>query len=146
MSEEVGFTGGCLCRGIQYKYIGKFEQMVNCHCGMCRKATGASFYTAMFAERSKFVITEAGTMGTYASSETIKRNFCTKCGSTFYDDTAMMPAIVFLSASTLDEDPGIPVQSEIFTSYKAPWHQLYNDTLKFGELPDAIPVVGTSTQ
>ena len=106
MGEEVGYTGGCLCQGIQYKYTGKFEKMFNCHCGICRKATGAAFYTLVIAERSKFSITEAATMGTYQSSERIKRHFCTRCGCSFYDDPARFPDIVFLSASTLDKDPG----------------------------------------
>lgn len=35
--------GSCLCGGIGYEVHGKLWLPLNCHCSMCRKATGAAF-------------------------------------------------------------------------------------------------------
>ncbi|MCD4486710.1 hypothetical protein LQR31_19735 [Chromobacterium vaccinii] len=35
--------GGCLCGAARYAVRDKFRYALNCHCGQCRRATGAAF-------------------------------------------------------------------------------------------------------
>ena len=34
--------GSCLCGGVRYEIDGQIGPALNCHCSMCRKATGAA--------------------------------------------------------------------------------------------------------
>jgi hypothetical protein len=50
-------TGSCPCGGIRYEIVGKIDPVLNCHCSMCRKLTGAAFRTraAIRAEDFRWV-------------------------------------------------------------------------------------------
>ena len=37
--------GSCLCGGIRYEIDAELKAVSNCHCGQCRKASGAAFGT-----------------------------------------------------------------------------------------------------
>ena len=39
------WTGGCLCGAVRYRATVDPIRVVNCHCGMCRRASGAAFLT-----------------------------------------------------------------------------------------------------
>ena len=39
------WTGGCLCGAVRYRATVGPIRAVNCHCGMCRRASGAAFLT-----------------------------------------------------------------------------------------------------
>lgn len=49
-------TGSCLCRAVKYEVIGEPVTIRVCHCGNCKKATGAAFMTnGFFKESVRFV-------------------------------------------------------------------------------------------
>ena len=33
-------SGGCLCGGVRYRVQGPLRPILQCHCEMCRRATG----------------------------------------------------------------------------------------------------------
>lgn len=39
------WTGGCLCGAVRYRTTAEPIRAVNCHCGMCRRMSGAAFLT-----------------------------------------------------------------------------------------------------
>ena len=133
MCADVTYSGGCLCGGFKYIYTGEIFQPLNCHCNKCQKATGAALYTLVFIPRSRVTITEAATDTFYASSEGIQRHFCNRCGTSLYDEVTILPDMIFISASTLDEYPETSIASESFVNYKAPWHTLYDGVPSYGE-------------
>jgi hypothetical protein len=51
-------NGSCLCGGIEYEVNGEFGRVVNCHCPMSRKATGAAFRTRAGSKAQWFEITD----------------------------------------------------------------------------------------
>ena len=125
MSTGKKFTGQCLCGGFRYEYQGDIKILVNCHCGMCRKATGASFYTLARVLKSRLTILEQSTDTKYQSSANVTRHFCSRCGCSLYDEGAAIPESLMMSAATLDQDPGLDVNLELFVDHKAPWTRLY---------------------
>ena len=42
---ETTLQGSCLCGAVQYEVTGEPERMYHCHCGRCRKASGAGHAT-----------------------------------------------------------------------------------------------------
>jgi hypothetical protein len=47
-------TGSCLCGSVRYEIDGKIGPALNCHCSMCRKATGAAFRSRLAVPRKNF--------------------------------------------------------------------------------------------
>ena len=127
--------GSCLCSGVRYEIDGPVADMTNCHCGMCRKAAGAAFVTSVTAQGADFRWTQGEELvETYKSSAELDRAFCRVCGSSL---VVIEPktAEVFVSAGTLDDDPGIRLESHIFVGSIAPWHEILDDKPRFDEYP-----------
>ncbi|MCZ6617560.1 MAG: GFA family protein [Gammaproteobacteria bacterium] len=56
--------------------------MVNCHCSICRKASGAAYATIAFARAEDFRWRKGEDLiGRYETPANGSRSFCTKCGS-----------------------------------------------------------------
>ena len=127
--------GSCLCSKIHYEIDGPVTDMTNCHCGMCRKAHGAAFATVVTAQGTDFRWTQgAELVETYPSSNELNRHFCRVCGSSL---VIIEPKTgeVFVTAGTLDEDPGIRLESHIFVGSKAPWLDILDEQPRFDEYP-----------
>ena len=119
--------GSCLCGGIRYEVTGPLRTPLNCHCSMCRKATGAAFRTRAAVTESDFHwISGEDLLGRYRSSEFETRTFCSVCGSTL---VTLIPRRkeAGLALGTLDDDPGIRTERNIFVSSKAPWNEICDD-------------------
>ena len=51
--EEARYLGGCLCGAVKFQIYGQMRQIINCHCGQCRRTHG--HYAAYSSvEKSKF--------------------------------------------------------------------------------------------
>ncbi len=127
--------GSCLCSGIHYEIDGPVADMTNCHCGMCRKAHGAAFATVVTAQGADFRWTQGENLvETFKSSAQLDRIFCRVCGSSL---VIIEPKTgeVFVTAGTLDEDPGIRLESHIFVVSKSPWLEILDDEPRFDEYP-----------
>ncbi|MDH5378380.1 MAG: GFA family protein, partial [Gammaproteobacteria bacterium] len=60
--------------------------------------------------------------------------FCKNCGSSLPWITQSKRGVV-IPAGTLDVDPGIRPQHNIFCNNKAPWYVGFDDLKKYEELP-----------
>ena len=82
--------------------------MTNCHCGQCRKASGAAFGTGATipAPSFRFVAGEE-LMKEWESSPGKRRCFCGRCGSPILKRNDDHPETIRLVLGTLDTDPGI---------------------------------------
>jgi hypothetical protein len=102
---------------------------------MCRKAHGAAFATVATAREADFHWTQgAEYVETYPSSEELNRLFCRVCGSSLAV-TEPKTGEVFVTAGTLDGDPGIRLESHIFVGSKAPWLDILDEKPRFDEYP-----------
>jgi hypothetical protein len=127
--------GSCLCSKIQYEIDGAVADMTNCHCGMCRKAHGAAFATVVTVQQTDFRWTQGEEfVEIYRSSSELKRLFCRICGSSIAV-TEPKTGEVFVTAGTLDDDPGIRLDSHIFVGSKAPWLDILDAAPRFDEYP-----------
>lgn len=122
-------AGSCLCKGIQYEIEGPLGRIVNCHCSMCRKATGAAFRTRAKVLTAAFRwVRGEDLVSRYDSSPGETRTFCRICGSTlptFFEDR---PDELGLPLGTLDVDPGTRPSAHVWVDSKAPWWEI-SDTL-----------------
>jgi hypothetical protein len=122
--------GSCLCGGIRYQIEGPLGAVVNCHCSMCRKATGAAFRTraAVPAHAFRWIRGEE-LLTRYESSAGNVRTFCRVCGSTLPSFFPSAASEIGLPLGTLDDDPGVRPEAHVYVGSKAPWY----------EITDALP-------
>lgn len=127
--------GSCLCSGVHYEVTGPVTNMTSCHCGMCRKAQGAAYSTSVTVQQSDFRWTRGEELiTTFKSSADLDRVFCRICGSPMVV-IEVKTGEVYVNAGTLDDDPGIRLESHIFVGSKAPWDDILDDKPTFDEYP-----------
>jgi hypothetical protein len=137
--------GSCLCGGVRYE-VDSFLRVVNCHCSMCRKATGAAFRTRarVLLDAFRWLRGEE-LVSRYASSPGEERTFCRVCGSTlptFFRDRPELG----LPLGTLDEDPGVRPSAHVWVDSKAPWWEITDDLPQFAEGPGFAAGMGSPEQ
>ncbi len=126
--------GSCLCGGVRYEVTGPLGRVVNCHCSMCRKATGAAFRTRARVESGAFRwLAGEELVSQYASSPGERRTFCRVCGATLPTFFLDRPGEIGLPLGTLDDDPGVKPSAHVFVDSKAPWWEITDDLPHYGE-------------
>ena len=112
--------GQCLCGAIKYETYAAPESQVNCHCSICRRASGASPVAWFTVPISSFRFT-AGSPSQYQSSEHGLRKFCGSCGTPLtFQSTKSVSELDVTTCSLNDPNLAAP-KSHIHTSSKAEW-------------------------
>ncbi len=111
-NEEKRSTGGCLCGGVRYEVRAPLREVINCHCGQCRRFHGHfGAYTA--AARQDIVIHGEEKLKWYRSSSSARRGFCQECGSSLFWDPDDRP-MISIAAGTLDQPSGLRTTTHVF--------------------------------
>lgn len=87
--------GSCACGAVKIEIAGTPEVLSYCHCSRCRKTAGAVY----------------------------GRFFCGHCGSSLGDLGSKTGAYA-ITASILDDDPGLRPAGHIFTGSKPDWYEI----------------------
>jgi hypothetical protein len=95
-------TGGCLCGEVRFSAHGPPKWTSYCHCGSCRRHTGApvAAYAGFEASKVKFTA-QAPTY--FASSLGVRRGFCGRCGSTLTYEGDRWPGEIHLHVGAFDD-------------------------------------------
>ena len=128
-------SGRCLCGAIQYQLSGEPNVVALCHCTDCRRSSGAPMVAwAMFPEASLTLI--KGNPKTINSSGAAMRSFCADCGSgLFYRNQEVLPRIVDVQSSTLDEPNALPPTLQIQTAERLEWMKHIHALPEFERFP-----------
>lgn len=128
-------TGGCHCGAVRYEISGAPKSHALCHCSDCRRHAGAPLVGwMMFAEEA--VRVTKGAPKIYASSENGRRGFCADCGTgLFYTNSVMLPGIVDVQSSTLDNPEAVPARAHIQVAERISWMASAHDLPTFDRYP-----------
>ena len=130
-------TGSCHCGEVKYEVRGALLRFLNCHCDDCRKFSGSAFASYVAAASEGFrVVSGEDRIEAYASSPGKRRCFCKTCGTHLFVWADNRPGMVILKAGTLDGDPGLRPDVHVWTSAKAPWHEICDH---LPQLPEGFP-------
>ena len=77
----MSMSGSCLCGSVKFIAEDVETDIQSCHCGMCRKWSGAS---ALAASVGSISFTGAEHISRYNSSAWAERGFCVKCGTNLF--------------------------------------------------------------
>jgi len=114
-------TGSCLCGDIEYQVEQLDSPIVHCSCQTCIKAHSAAFNTGAGINRSHFKWTKGeDKLNNYESSPGKLRHFCSRCGSQLMAEKEGQSNVI-LRVATLDDDPGVKPEFQIWKSHEKPW-------------------------
>ncbi len=106
---DVSLTSDCLCGAVRYTIQGPSLDTHHCHCGICRKHSGAD------------------NLSTYDTSKGVHRRFCKTCSSpVIYEIDGA--DIVILPTGSIDDGahPGHPPETlkHTYVKFKVPWYEI----------------------
>ena len=129
LRESIGtrtLGGSCQCGAVTYAVADAFLYAVNCHCSICRRATGAAFKPLAGIERGKLCITSGQDTVLLVGSCGWHDERCKLCGSLLFA-VVRDGAFVHVAMGTLIDDPTIRPSAHIFVGSKAPWFTIKDD-------------------
>lgn len=134
--QQAKYHGSCLCGAVQYELLDDFNDIIQCHCQKCRKATGTASATNAPVHKDTFKLLEgAAQLKAFASSANAKRYFCGECGSPVYSVKDTAPEIYRIRIGLIDEDIPHRIAKHVFVGSKANWDQILDDAAQFEDFP-----------
>jgi len=96
-------TGGCLCGAVSYTVAGPVRDSYACSCTHCSRVAGAP--TVWWVAFDRAALSWSGEPAWFASWPTLRRAFCSACGSSLAS-VADDGATVSVTGSSLDDRTG----------------------------------------
>ncbi|MCP4328320.1 MAG: GFA family protein [Alphaproteobacteria bacterium] len=124
--KKIKLTGGCMCGGVRFQITGTPMAVSHCHCADCRRSTGAPFMTWITAKSEDFAYS-LGMPKEYASSATVRRAFCERCGTALAYRSEDHPEEVDVSAAALDDPQAVTPDDHLWIGSKLSWIELGDD-------------------
>ena len=134
----MAWTGGCLCGAVRYRAAAEPLRAVICHCGMCRRASGAAFLTFVHFPVDGFAWTR-GAPTRYRSSPAAERGFCARCGSPLTMHETVLDDRVQVTLGSLDRPEDIRPDDHVWTESQLPWLRIEDDLPRFPRISSAVP-------
>jgi len=97
-----------------------------CHCGICRRTTGAPFVTWATVPAGAFVFT-AGTPAQLRATPRAVRELCAACGTALTFRETARPNSVDVTVGSMDRPEAIVPAAHIWTSSQLAWLRLADD-------------------
>ena len=117
-------NGSCLCSAVSFAIDGKVTDIYQCHCSVCRKATGSSGISVFLASGACFRwLSGESNIRLYVTES----GFCTTCGSRLPDPNPEGTTFWVPAGLMDDRDLGVKVGAHIFVGSKAAWDAIGDD-------------------
>ncbi len=132
------WTGGCLCGAARYRADADPLRVVICHCGICRRISGAPMLCFVHFPASAFIWL-VGRPTRYRSSLGAERGFCARCGSTLTMHEAVLADRVQVALGSLDRPDLVRPDDHVWTQSQLPWLRISDDLPRFPHISSAVP-------
>ena len=120
-------AGGCLCGSIRYTCAEEPLMSGICHCTDCQENSGSAFIPILiFKKESVSVVGNTSKVFEHNgdSGKSVRRSFCSNCGSPYMVEYEVTPDFRVILAGTLDDKSKIKPEWNIYTDSKQPWVEL----------------------
>lgn len=127
-------SGQCHCGAVKYEFTGDTIHRSLCHCGDCRRHSGAPMVGWGLVGNDQITIT--GETRKYASSEHGRRLFCPSCGTgLFYTNEQIFPGQIDIQIATLDDPDSVRPQAQIQVADRIGWMKTAHELPEFERFP-----------
>lgn len=126
------YQGSCLCGKVKFHIVGQINDIIHCHCSLCRKSSGTAYATNGFVNVSDFnVIAGEDNLTHFELRPGKKRHFCKTCASPIYSSNSQDNSRIRIRLGVLDSDINEQPISHNFVTSKANWDDLDADLPRY---------------
>lgn len=114
--------GGCFCGNIRYQInsAASVRKVVNCHCTMCRRTSGAPFVTWLVVPKTSFHFTAVQPSHLNSSSEG-DRYFCKDCGTPVTCVVSHNQKYIDVTLGSLDNPDDFEPDGDFYEDTRLKW-------------------------
>lgn len=138
--------GECLCGEIKFEIEGKLPNFYQCHCSLCRKATGSTSNTATFVKADSFHwVSGQAKISTFQKPTGYRNDFCSGCGSLVPNklrDTDLM----WVPAGLLNDETTSQISIHLHLSSSASWEAETDSCVRLDDGPDSLDALNQALQ
>jgi hypothetical protein len=113
-------TGGCACGAVRYELRATPSDTGWCHCGLCRRTSGAPAVAFTTIGVGDFSFTR-GAPARWRSTSFGERGFCPTCGSLLTIRLDFQPDTIDITAGTLDRPDAVAPGFHVFCRDAVAW-------------------------
>jgi hypothetical protein len=130
--------GECLCGTVIFEIDGEIRNLYQCHCSLCRKATGAAANAATFVQAADFRwVSDQREIRSYQKPSGFRSDFCGVCGSPV-PNSLKGTDMVWVPAGLLDGLTASRVSVHLHTSSAASWEQESTGCVRLEGGPESL--------
>ncbi|CAM3917728.1 GFA family protein [Roseateles saccharophilus] len=127
------FSIRCYCSAVSLQADAPPTSVVHCHCGQCRRLSGAAFTTWVSFPRAALATGSHEALSAFRATPNVRRHFCRICGCHVFSEDARLPTILGVPAGALgDGSPELRPSAHYFVDHRAAWHALGDELPRFG--------------
>ena len=124
------YKGSCLCGGIRFQINGAIDDIIHCHCSLCRKGQGGAFASNGVVKLDDFTLLSGiKLLHGYQYTPEYTRYFCRNCGSPIYSVKKTLPGSLRIRLGVIESDIVERPCAHIFVASKANWDSSVCDDL-----------------
>lgn len=123
------------CGTVAYTF--KSDKLIayQCHCSVCRKATGSAYSTTLMAPQNGFQWLRGETLlSSYTKENGYRHAFCSRCGSPMPNKFRGLP-LFSVPAGSIEGDPLVDIKVQLFVASKANWEKGQLEGKQFDDMP-----------
>lgn len=130
--------GECLCGEVAFEIEGHLGNLYQCHCSLCRKATGAAANAATFVPSARFRwLSGQQTISSFQKSTGYRSDFCTACGSPV-PNPLRGKELMWVPAGLLEESFEASVTVHLHLQSAALWDHDGENCLRLDAGPESL--------
>lgn len=134
--------GQCSCGEVKFEFKMPEPLAYQCHCSVCRKASGSAYSTTLMAPTQGFVWLEGqNKVSSYAKKNGYKTAFCSCCGSPVPNLFRDYP-LYSVPVGALDDDIKPRVVVQLYLDSKAGWEKDGLEGQQFATMPSIDDMLG----
>lgn len=128
--------GKCLCGEVEFAVSGDLPNIYQCHCSLCRKATGSISNSALIVSSEHFQwVRGHERITSYVKETGYRTDFCSKCGSPL-PNPIKDGTQYWVPAGLLDDKAAIEIAAHLHVGSKASWDEVAPNGVQYQEAPD----------
>jgi GNAT superfamily N-acetyltransferase len=131
-APPVPLVGGCFCGAVRYHATVSPRDVAHCHCGICRRTSGAPFVTWATFPAARFTFT-AGTPSQIETTARAVRTFCARCGTALTFREHARPNSVDVTVGSLDQADKLVPREHVWTANRLGWLRVDDDLAQHAE-------------
>jgi hypothetical protein len=121
----------CYCGAVALRSEAPAHGIVHCHCGQCRRLSGAAFTTWVSVPKKAVRLAGTENLVAFSATSNVTRHFCKVCGSHVFTADQRYPEILGVPAGIIEGQLSAEPKAHYFVSHKAAWHTISDGLPQF---------------